>query len=492
MKIEHNGQVLNGMLQDGYWTFYLVTEGDDDVQLLPDPGCEGQTQFTEIQLEYGEERTIFEAPTVVTGDLTGMFKQISDLAFVVLDEETGLSTRLFQLGGAWAVQNLNGNGDIISQINLIEDMARIQARFIHLNGTSLIDDAVIKNAHIESMTASKLTAGTIDALKINVVNLNASNINAGHGEFLSIAMTDLNSQAKITPSAIRITNADKSFIELNNVPEVRTTSARGASAIMGDGRIHFFNDNNTSLGYVGADRHDGTNTFGTYLSKGIGAYRFSRMANAQSVTAKYHVVKNVGGYPQGRVAIITELVQRGELPDGDAADFVRKSNMIAALNGWRPLPVEWPTLSIGQQIKYQEEVVTGSGDAYDDIWKFGPSTQGDWRIYFLKHARFEGGFTDVSDRRVKYDIEPTKVKALNSIDAFDFKGYKMLSDDREIDLGLIAQEAGILRVADDELEGIDIQKGIMLALKGVQELHTVVKEQAEIIKRLKEELNEKE
>ena len=52
-------------------------------------------------------------------------------------------------------------------------------------------------------------------------------------------------------------------------------------------------------------------------------------------------------------------------------------------------------------------------------------------------------------------------------------------------MGLIAQEVGILRVADDELEGIDIQKGIMLALKGVQELQDIVKSQTEEIKRLK-------
>lgn len=488
MKIEHNGQVLTGTLQDGYWTFLIQTDGADDVKLIPDADCTGQTEFTEIQLEYGTERTAFEAPTVTTGDLTGLFKDVDDLLFEVTDPETGLKSRLFQLGGAWAIQNLTGNGDIISQINLIEDMARIQARFIHLNGTSLIDDAVIKSAHIESMTADKITAGTIDALEINIINLNASNINAGHGDFLSIAMTDLNSQAEITPSAIRISNNDESFIELNNVPEVRTTSSRGASAILGNGRVHFYDERSRSLGYVGADIHDGTNDFGTFLSKGSGIYRFARMADAQSTVAKYYTVEP-GDY---RVSIIEKLVRRGELPDGNSADFVRKSNMIAQLNGWQFLPSEWPPLAIGQQIKYQEEIVTGEGDAYDDIWKFGPSTQGDWRIYFMKHARFEGGFTDVSDRRVKYDIKPTEIEALSEIEQFNFKGYKMLSDDREVDLGLIAQEAGILRVADDELEGIDIQKCIMLALKGVQELNLIIKEQAQEIAELKKQIEERE
>lgn len=75
--------------------------------------------------------------------------------------------------------------------------------------------------------------------------------------------------------------------------------------------------------------------------------------------------------------------------------------------------------------------------------------------------------------------------ALPEIEQFDFKEYKMDSDGRYVDLGLIAQEAGILRVADDELEGINIQKGIMLALKGIQELQEVVKNQAQEIAQLK-------
>ena len=68
----------------------------------------------------------------------------------------------------------------------------------------------------------------------------------------------------------------------------------------------------------------------------------------------------------------------------------------------------------------------------------------------------------------------------------------MNSDDRYVDLGLIAQEAGLLRVDDDDLEGIDIQKGIMLALKGVQELNKVVKEQTAEIDRLKNRVLELE
>lgn len=307
-------------------------------------------------------------------------------------------------------------------------------------------------------------------------------------EFLETLWKSTNSQSSIDGNRIRVENQAGDYIEMNNTPELRSDDTAGTSVVLGKGRVHFYDSRGHSKGYIGTDMHTANNyDFGTYLSKGSGIYRFARMAEETQASFAYYTVKSG---MTNRVAIIEDMVRRGLLPDGNAQQFVAKSNMLAELNGWPYLPQEWPILSVGQQIKYKQLTSEIIGDAYEDIWKFGPSSQGDWRIYFLKHARFEGGFTDVSDRRIKYDIEPTDVAALENIDELDFKQYKMLSDDREIDLGLIAQEAGILRVSDDELEGIDIQKGIMLALKGVQELHTVVKEQAEEIKELKKLVSE--
>ena len=395
-----------------------------------------------------------------------------------------------------------------------------------------------------ALNADGIIEGTMDFSLVNAIHINASSITAGHANFLEAAFTALNSKATLNGTALRILNEDGSFIEMNNVPEIRSTAPNGTSILLGNGRVHFYDSNGNSKGYVGTDMHGGTRDFGTFLSKGSGIYRFARMADVNSVEAKYYTVVP-GDY---RVSVIEKLVQRGELPDGNAEDFVRKSNMIARLNGWAPLPQDWPPLRAGQQIKYSESAVVGGtsgnryyvvqagqgwnaiatsagvplqtildlnnltidsivhpGDtllvevgtgepneeAYEDIWKFGPSTTGDWRVYFMKHARFEGGFTDVSDRRIKHDIAPTKIVALPEIENFNFKEYKMNSDDRYVDLGLIAQEAGLLRVADDDLEGIDIQKGIMLALKGVQELNDIVKMQSQEIKALEKKLLER-
>src|SRR5699024_4112015 len=134
-------------------------------------------------------------------------------------------------------------------------------------------------------------------------------------------------------------------------------------------------------GYVGTDMHTaGSYDFGTFLSKGSGIYKFARMADATQTTYAYYTVKSGLTAP---ASVITNMVQNGYLPDGNAQQFVAKGNMLSQLNGWPNYP-NWPTLKAGQQIRYKEVTSQTTGDAYEDIWKFGPSSQGDWRIYFAK------------------------------------------------------------------------------------------------------------
>ena len=100
----------------------------------------------------------------------------NELFQVEVSKNLGLRTVQYQMENAWAVQNLNSNGDIISQINMTGPNVRIQGESIHLDGKTLIDNGIIKNAMIESMLADKITAGTLNAANVNIVNLNANKI----------------------------------------------------------------------------------------------------------------------------------------------------------------------------------------------------------------------------------------------------------------------------------------------------------------------------
>ena len=121
------------------------------------------------------ERLIGSTEKEITDKVSRM-ALTNELFQVEVSKNLDLRTVQYQMANAWAVQNLNSNGDIISQINMTGPNVRIQGESIHLDGKTLIDNGIIKNAMIESMLADKITAGTLNAANVNIINLNANKI----------------------------------------------------------------------------------------------------------------------------------------------------------------------------------------------------------------------------------------------------------------------------------------------------------------------------
>ena len=139
-------------------------------------GKANQTDFQRVQ-ETSKlyERLIGSTEKEVTDNISRM-ALTNELFQVEVSKNLELRTVQYQIANAWAVQNLNSNGDIVSQINATGPNVRIQGESIHLDGKTLIDNGVIKNAMIESMLADKITAGTLNAAIVNIVNLNANKL----------------------------------------------------------------------------------------------------------------------------------------------------------------------------------------------------------------------------------------------------------------------------------------------------------------------------
>ncbi|MFY8330693.1 hypothetical protein [Vagococcus carniphilus] len=70
--------------------------------------------------------------------------------------------------------------NVVAQINLSPETIRLDAKKIHLSGTSLIDSAVIKEAHIANaaITTAKIQDATISSAKIISIDANKINANA--------------------------------------------------------------------------------------------------------------------------------------------------------------------------------------------------------------------------------------------------------------------------------------------------------------------------
>lgn len=139
-------------------------------------GKASQTDFQRVQ-ETSKlyERLIGSTEKEITDKVSRMTLS-NELFQVEVSKNLGLRTVQYQMANAWAVQNLNSNGDIVSQINMTGPNIRIQGESIHLDGKALIDNGIIKNAMIESMLADKITAGTLNAANVNIINLNANKI----------------------------------------------------------------------------------------------------------------------------------------------------------------------------------------------------------------------------------------------------------------------------------------------------------------------------
>ena len=139
-------------------------------------GKASQTEFQRVQ-ETSKlyERLIGSTEKEVTDKVSRMV-MTNQLFQTEVSKNQVLRTVQSQLAGSWSIKNLNSNGDIVSQINATGPNVRIQGESIHLDGKTLIDNGVIKNAMIESMLADKITAGTLNAAIVNIINLNANKI----------------------------------------------------------------------------------------------------------------------------------------------------------------------------------------------------------------------------------------------------------------------------------------------------------------------------
>ena len=139
-------------------------------------GKANQTDFQRVQETSKLYERLIGSTEKEVADKVSRMALSNELFQVEVSQNLGLRTVQYQIANAWAVQHLNSNGDIISQINATGPNVRIQGESIHLDGRTLIDNGVIKNAMIESMLADKITAGTLNAANVNIVNLNANKI----------------------------------------------------------------------------------------------------------------------------------------------------------------------------------------------------------------------------------------------------------------------------------------------------------------------------
>lgn len=130
--------------------------------------------------------------------------------------ENYASTRFAQLDDSFIMSISDATG-IKTAINATTDGIRLASSLIHLSGTSLIDDAVIKSAMIDTLDATKITTGTLNARNVKVIGLDANSISGNEASFIRALFSGNLSTLQITSDGVNILdNSGKSSTYLDS------------------------------------------------------------------------------------------------------------------------------------------------------------------------------------------------------------------------------------------------------------------------------------
>lgn len=204
---------------------------------------------------------------------------------------TTLGNSVDQTANSWAVKNIKNNNDIVSQINLTDDNVYIKGKNIWLDGTTRIEDAIIKTAHIQngtitnakigdaaittvkiensSITSSKILDATITSAKIGYAQINGAHIQSASITNSKIATAAIGS-AEIMDGAIinaKIANAAITDAKIQNGT---ITNASIRDATITSAKIAYIDAAKITTGTMSADR-----IYGGVLNAQNGAMRIN-------------------------------------------------------------------------------------------------------------------------------------------------------------------------------------------------------------------------
>nr|DAU97478.1 MAG TPA: tail protein [Caudoviricetes sp.] len=362
---------------------------------------------------------------------------------VEVSKNEGLKTVQSQLAGSWSVQNINSAGDLISGINLGSNgQNRITGKATHITGETLIDKAVIKSAMIDKLKTANFEAGSVTTTILDTEAVTADKV-----------LMDQAFANKLVASNIftDMLAAKEAFINKLRSVVVTANLLEGFQGLIGGFRFGKYPNRNgyfiTGIKDVSVGMGNGTNAG----------------ANRNAFWANWGNNLDTPGPKAWYVNTDGKMYCRNEVSFYSTVDFASTSkvNFYSRINAPR-----------GIWIGYDD--VEGEGDnpdgGYNRVVWWSQIVTGKWR----QHA----GITTGSDRKLKENIEPTSVKALDKINALNLVAFDYIKDKTHEEIGLIAQEVlDIIPGAVEKYEGednhltINYSKFVPYLIKAIQELN---------------------
>ena len=367
---------------------------------------------------------------------------------VEVSKNEGLKTVQRQLAGSWSVQNINSAGDIISGINLgANGYNRFDGKLTHITGETLIDKAVIKSAMVDKLKTANFESGSVTTAILDAEAVTADKVRMDQAFANKLVASNIFTDTLA---------AKEAFINKLRSVVVTATFLEGFQGKIGGFRFGQYANRN---GYF----ITGINSVSVGMGNGMNAG-----ANRNAFWANWGKSLDTPGPKAWYVNTDGKMYCRNDVDFYSKVDFASTSkvNFYSRINAPR-----------GIWIGYDD--VEGEGDnpdgGYNRVVWWSQIVTGKWR----QHA----GITTGSDRKLKDNIEPTSVKALDKINALNLVAFDYIKDKTHEEIGLIAQEVlNIIPGSVEKYEGednhltINYSKFVPYLIKAVQELNQKLEE----------------
>ncbi|MFR9330117.1 tail fiber domain-containing protein [Streptococcus pneumoniae] len=366
-------------------------------------------------------------------------------------------TKMTQLTGSWAVQNINSAGDIISGINLgANGHNRFVGKLTHITGETLIDRAVIKSAMVDKLKTANFEAGSVTTTILDAEAVTAEKL-------------------KVDDALIRKLTAKDAFID--RLTSKRIFSTKVESVISSStfleayqGRIGGFTLGQFDQG--GGRWISGVNQFSVGMGNGAGyGVRTAFWANWGNNW-------NYAGPKAWNVNTDGKMYCRNEVGFYDQVDFSNSSR--ANFYG---------NTTFSRSPVFSNGIELGSKDVLGDGWnpKGGRNAVVWWNQVGSGSVKY--WMEQKSDRRLKENITDTAVKALDKINRLRMVAFDFIENKKHEEIGLIAQEAETIvpRIVSRDPENpdgylhIDYTALVPYLIKAIQELNQKIEKMEKTI-----------
>ncbi|HEW2957064.1 TPA: tail fiber domain-containing protein [Streptococcus pneumoniae] len=366
-------------------------------------------------------------------------------------------TKMTQLAGSWAVQNINSAGDIISGINLgANGHNRFVGKLTHITGETLIDRAVIKSAMVDKLKTANFEAGSVTTTILDAEAVTAEKL-------------------KVDDALIRKLTAKDAFID--RLTSKRIFSTKVESVISSStfleayqGRIGGFTLGQFDQG--GGRWISGVNQFSVGMGNGAGhGVRTAFWANWGNNW-------NYAGPKAWNVNTDGKMYCRNEVGFYDQVDFSNSSR--ANFYG---------NTTFSRSPVFSNGIELGSKDVLGDGWnpKGGRNAVVWWNQVGSGSLKY--WMEQKSDRRLKENITDTAVKALDKINRLRMVAFDFIENKKHEEIGLIAQEAETIvpRIVSRDPENpdgylhIDYTALVPYLIKAIQELNQKIEKMEKTI-----------